>query len=174
MSSLARVGWYGQRPFVLGSILAHLPPLMRNCTFHWIQRWERASRSRPNSLVLLSSVRDHRLPRADRPALAGTLGPSCCGPAARLQPEGALPLPEPAERLAGDPVVAVLLQVPAGRFVFERSVGVGDGAAFPVLLDPLDGLPVGTMFPGLPCWRSRSRPCVALVSRSGRLLDAGQ
>ena len=91
------------------------PPLMRNCTFHWIQHWERASRSRPNSLVLLSSVRDHRLPRADRPALAGTLGPSCCGSAARLQPEGALPLLEPTERLAGDPVVAVLLQVPAGR-----------------------------------------------------------
>jgi len=131
---------------------------MRACTFHWIQRWERASRSRPNSLVLLFSVRDHRLPRADRPALAGTLGPSGCGPAAQLQPECALSLLEPAERLAGDLVVAVLLQVPAGRCVFERSVGIGDGAAFPVLLDPLDGLPVGTMFPGLPCWRSRSRP----------------
>jgi hypothetical protein len=59
-------------------------------------------------------------------------------------------LPEPAEWLAGDPVVAVLLQVPAGLFVFERSVGVGDGAAFPVLLDPLDGLPVGTMFRACP------------------------
>jgi regulator of RNase E activity RraA len=43
-----------------------------------------------------------------------------CG--AELQPEGALSLLEPVERLAGDPVVAAPLQVPAPRFGAERSV----------------------------------------------------
>jgi hypothetical protein len=48
---------------------------------------------------------------------------------------------EPVERLAGDPVVAVPLQIPAGRFRTERSAGVGDDTTFPVLLDLLDDLP---------------------------------
>jgi len=64
-----------------------------------------------------------------------------CG--AKLQPEDALSLPEPVEPLAGDLVVAAPLPIPADRFGAERSVGVGDCAAFPVLLDPLDGLPIG-------------------------------
>jgi hypothetical protein len=77
--------------------------------------------------------------------LAGTLGPSRAGLRREAQREGALPLLEPVERLAGGPVVAVPLQIPAGRFGAERSAGVGDDAAFPVLLDPLDGLPAGRL-----------------------------
>jgi hypothetical protein len=52
---------------------------------------------------------------------------------------------EPAEHLAGDPMVAAPLQVPVGRFRTERSAGVGDDAALPVLLDPLNGLPASTL-----------------------------
>jgi hypothetical protein len=73
------------------------------------------------------------------------LGPSRAGLRREAQREGALPLLEPVERLAGGPVVAVPLQVPAGRFGAERSAGVGDDAAFPVLLDLLDGLPAGRL-----------------------------
>jgi hypothetical protein len=42
-----------------------------------------------------------------------------CG--AKLQPEDALSLPEPVERLAGDPVVAAPLPIPADWFGAERS-----------------------------------------------------
>ena len=41
-----------------------------------------------------------------------------CG--AKLQPEDALSLPQPVERLAGDPVVAAPLPIPADRFGAER------------------------------------------------------
>jgi hypothetical protein len=48
---------------------------------------------------------------------------------------------EPVERLTGDPVVRRHNRSPVGRFVAERSAGVDDDAALPVLLDPLEGLP---------------------------------
>jgi hypothetical protein len=131
-------------PSLIGSILAHLPP--DACShFHWVQRWERASCSRPNSPVLLFSARDHRPPRGNRPVLAGTKGLSRVGLRREPQPEGAPSLLEPAERRTGNPTVAAPLQVPAGRFRTERSSEVGDDAALPVLPDPLDGLPASTL-----------------------------
>jgi hypothetical protein len=73
--------------------------------------------------------------------LAWTIGPSRAGQQREAQPEGALPSLEPVEHLADDPMVATPLQVPASRFSTERSAGVGDDTAFPVLLDLLDDLP---------------------------------
>jgi hypothetical protein len=120
-------------------------PLMRCLHLHRVQRQERASRSRPNPLFSSSPP--------GTTACLGSIVPSWPGPwahpvrvcGAKLQPEDALSLPEPAERLAGDPVVTAPLPIPADRFGAERSVGVGDSAAFPVLLDPLDGLPIGPL-----------------------------
>jgi len=56
------------------------------------------------------------------------MGPSRAGLRRGAQPESALPLLEPVERLAGDPVVAAPLQVPAGRFRTEQPAGAGDDA----------------------------------------------
>ena len=56
-----------------------------------------------------------------------------------------LPGLEPLDRLAGDPVVAALRQVPVARFGAERPLGVGDAVALPVLLHPRDGLPPGAL-----------------------------
>jgi hypothetical protein len=117
----------------LGACLAHLL-LMRACAFHWVQRWERAPQPHefPCSYLLPSGAptaqgRSSRLGRDFWPPSVRSCG-------AELQPESALPLPEPVEPLAGDPVAAAL-QVPSGPMGAEPSAGVGEGAAFLVLLD---------------------------------------
>lgn len=61
--------------------------------------------------------------------MAGTMGPSRADLRHKAQPDGALPLPEPAGHLAGDPMVAAPLQVPPDRFAAGRPAGVGDDAA---------------------------------------------
>lgn len=80
-------------------------------TFHWVQRWERAPAAAQSPFFSSFSL--------GATARLGTIVPSWTGPRAypvrvcdaELQPEGALPLLEPADLLAGDPVVAAPLQL---------------------------------------------------------------
>ena len=118
-------------PSFIRNIVAHLP-LMRARACHWVQRWERAPAATRIPLFSSSPL--------GTTARLGTIVPSWPGPrahpvrvcGAKPQPQGALSVLDPVERLAGDPVVAAPLQacmwVGCGRL---RAVRGGDRADGP-------------------------------------------
>ena len=144
-------------PSFIRSILAHFAhlPLMRARACHWVQRWERAPAA--TRIPLFSSSPPGTTARL------GTIVPSWPGPrahpvrvcGAKPQPQGALSVLDPVERLAGDPVAAAPLQacmwVGCGRL---RAVRGGDRADGP---DPALGRLVNSWWCRFLAGRSRLR-----------------